>query len=338
MPNLGAAGAPRRLWYATERGARAALDAGLLEDDAEAARRRGGGRAAAGAHARRQRRRDLLPAQPPASAATSSGRWPGATRSSTGSAHGRAGGARSFADAVLTYVRLDGSEVVVEQRFLELDRATLSVDRLAAELARYGRLLSATEAKEGEPLWRSQYPSFPPVVCVLAGAARAALARRRDTASRSSCSDPAFADSPDLSVRLCLAEDLAEHGPFAPIFTDVRDPEKPVDWLARRGRGRADGEREATGRAQTGQLRAKGQARPGASGCSKATAWRCWATLEPESVDAIVTDPPYGIGFQHERWDSAAIREAAARAGTSGSARTRRSRSGVASGQPSAGG
>jgi site-specific DNA-methyltransferase (adenine-specific) len=37
--------------------------------------------------------------------------------------------------------------------------------------------------------------------------------------------------------------------------------------------------------------------------------------LEPESVDAILTDPPYGIGFQYERWDSAAIREAAARAG-----------------------
>jgi DNA modification methylase len=39
------------------------------------------------------------------------------------------------------------------------------------------------------------------------------------------------------------------------------------------------------------------------------------AELEPESVDAIVTDPPYGIGFQHERWDSSAIREAAVRAG-----------------------
>lgn len=37
--------------------------------------------------------------------------------------------------------------------------------------------------------------------------------------------------------------------------------------------------------------------------------------LEPKSVDAIVTDPPYGIGFQHERWDSTAIREAAAKAG-----------------------
>lgn len=38
-------------------------------------------------------------------------------------------------------------------------------------------------------------------------------------------------------------------------------------------------------------------------------------TLDPESVDAIVTDPPYGIGFQHERWDSTAIREVAAQAG-----------------------
>jgi site-specific DNA-methyltransferase (adenine-specific) len=37
--------------------------------------------------------------------------------------------------------------------------------------------------------------------------------------------------------------------------------------------------------------------------------------LEAESVDAILTDPPYGIGFQHERWDSAAIREAVAEEG-----------------------
>jgi DNA modification methylase len=36
---------------------------------------------------------------------------------------------------------------------------------------------------------------------------------------------------------------------------------------------------------------------------------------EAESVDAIVTDPPYGIGFQNERWDSTALREAAAQAG-----------------------
>jgi site-specific DNA-methyltransferase (adenine-specific) len=37
--------------------------------------------------------------------------------------------------------------------------------------------------------------------------------------------------------------------------------------------------------------------------------------LEPESVDAIVTDPPYGVEWQNERWDGPAIREAAVLAG-----------------------
>jgi len=35
--------------------------------------------------------------------------------------------------------------------------------------------------------------------------------------------------------------------------------------------------------------------------------------LEPASVDAIVTDPPYGIGFQNEHWDSKVLQEAASR-------------------------
>jgi site-specific DNA-methyltransferase (adenine-specific) len=39
------------------------------------------------------------------------------------------------------------------------------------------------------------------------------------------------------------------------------------------------------------------------------------AELEDASVDAVVCDPPYGIGFQGERWDGPAIREAAARHG-----------------------
>ncbi|MET0557611.1 MAG: site-specific DNA-methyltransferase [Solirubrobacterales bacterium] len=39
------------------------------------------------------------------------------------------------------------------------------------------------------------------------------------------------------------------------------------------------------------------------------------AELESDSVDAILTDPPYGINFENQRWDSAAIRETAALAG-----------------------
>lgn len=228
----GVAGAPRRLWYATERGAHAALDAGLLEEmprllDAESA---------AG-----PLQRHTLAVNDAAicflRAARERGDEFGPLAWRHEVVHRLGFGRRSrslFADAVLTYVRLTSSEVVVEQRFLELDRATLSVDRLAAELARYGRLLRA-EGKGGEPLWRSQYSYFPPVICVLAGAHRAALRRRRDTAVAILQDDPEFTGSPGLSVRLCLAEDLAERGPFAPIFTDARDPEEPVDWLAREG-------------------------------------------------------------------------------------------------------
>lgn len=39
------------------------------------------------------------------------------------------------------------------------------------------------------------------------------------------------------------------------------------------------------------------------------------AALGAASVDAVVTDPPYGIAFQQERWDGRAISESAAEAG-----------------------
>ena len=57
-----------------------------------------------------------------------------------------------IADAVLTYLRGEGGRIALEQRFIELDRATLSADRLVAELARYAELCRAVD-REGEPIW-----------------------------------------------------------------------------------------------------------------------------------------------------------------------------------------
>jgi Replication-relaxation len=222
-------GAPRRVWYVTRRGAEAAIEAGLLREiprllDAEAA---------------------SGPLQAHTLAVNASGicfmrcarergdecgplAWRHEVPHRLGQSHR---GGTLFADAVLTYVRLTAAEVVVEQRFLELDRATLSVDRLAAELARYGRLFRA-ESREHERLWRARYPAFPPVICILAGSEdQAALRRRRDTTIAILQGDPDFARAPGLSVRLCLAGDLARLGPFAPIFVDARDPDCAVDWL-----------------------------------------------------------------------------------------------------------
>jgi Replication-relaxation len=140
-----------------------------------------------------------------------------------------------IADAVLSYLRVEEDEVVLEQRFLELDRATLSVDRLAAELGRYAVLCAARDP-DGEPLWRSRYPSFPAVVCVLCGASRPALERRRDVVLALLASDPGLARTREPHISICLLDDLREQGPFAPIFRRALRPETPVDWLGRRAR------------------------------------------------------------------------------------------------------
>jgi hypothetical protein len=136
-----------------------------------------------------------------------------------------------FADAVLTYMRPEDDETVLEQCFLELDRATLSVDRLVAELGRYSQLYRATDA-EARPLWRDRYPVFPRVLCVLTGASRETLTTRRTFASMLLREHPAMEQARDeVSIGFCRLEDLQRKGPFAPIFREVRDPKRSVDWL-----------------------------------------------------------------------------------------------------------
>lgn len=145
-----------------------------------------------------------------------------------------------IADAVLTYLRGEGGRIALEQRFLELDRATLSVDRLVAELARYAELYRALAGK-GEPVWAAHYPRFPLVHCVLAGAPRPALERRRRSVIALLRSNPRTARRPEARISICLLEDLKARGPFAPIFAAVRDPEKRVDWLDRAPQGEGEG-------------------------------------------------------------------------------------------------
>ncbi len=135
-----------------------------------------------------------------------------------------------FADAVLTYLREEEGRLALEQRFLELDRATLSVDRLAAELARYAEL-HRLKGGDREPIWKQHYPRFPRVHCVLAGGSRAALERRRASASALLCGNPTFAAARGVRISVCLLEDLQAEGPFAAVFRDVREPDLPVDWL-----------------------------------------------------------------------------------------------------------
>lgn len=135
-----------------------------------------------------------------------------------------------FADAVLTYLLLEEKHITIEQRLVELDRATLSVDRLVSELARYVQLYRAAD-KRGEPLWRSRYAVFPRIICVLAGASRKALVRRREVALVLLSSDPYLSNAPTVEISFCLLDELKGRGPFDPIFRSVGQPERKVDWL-----------------------------------------------------------------------------------------------------------
>jgi hypothetical protein len=134
------------------------------------------------------------------------------------------------ADAVLTYLRSEGPETVVEQRFLELDRATRSAEGLARELALYARLRTA-EGPGGQPSWRARYQAFPSVLCVLAGSRVDLLRRRREAVLAFLASDPAVASSPHPAIRVGLLEDLCREGLFAPVFLEAHEPARPVDWL-----------------------------------------------------------------------------------------------------------
>lgn len=220
----------RRLWHVTERGVRLARAAGALDGEPRLI----GPEGAAGplqAHtlavndaaicfleAARQRGDEFGPLS-----------W----RQEVSHPLSRGRGRRRrklVADAVFTYLRIDGEGVAIEQRFLELDRATLSVDRLASELARYAELHRLGGA-DREPRWRERYPLFPPVHCVLTGAGRAVLERRRATTIALLGTDPRFTRERGVAISICLLEDLKREGPFAPIFRDARDPARPVDWL-----------------------------------------------------------------------------------------------------------
>lgn len=223
---------PRRLWFLTERGADWVVDAGVERRPKVLSPEQAAGPLRAHTlgvnevgisflRAAREREDEFGPLS-----------WRHEVSHPLNRGRGRAH-RKLIADAVFTYARVEDRSIFIEQRFVEVDRATLSVERMVAELARYGQLERARE-KSGEPLWRYSYPIFPPVICALTGASRKSLNRRLDVALGMLADHPALARAYGVRINFCLLDDLADRGPFAPIFYAVGG-NRAVDWL---GEGR----------------------------------------------------------------------------------------------------
>lgn len=147
-------------------------------------------------------------------------------------ARGRGAGELVITDALLSYLQTseDGG-LALHQRFIELDRGTLTAEQLANKIARYRRLrqFKVSPDARAEPAWRSHYRAWPHLLIVLADQPRDRMRQRLTRTLALYGSDPGAGGQVPLSF--VALDDLARRGPFAPVFFSDQQPEQPVDWL-----------------------------------------------------------------------------------------------------------
>jgi hypothetical protein len=150
-------------------------------------------------------------------------------------ARGRRAAELVIADSLLTYLQTsDDGALALHQRFIELDRGTLSTEHLANKITRYARLRHYKPPSSGgenadEPLWRSYYRAWPQLLIVLADQSCQRVRQRMQRALALHVSDPANLGA--IPMFFAALDDLSQRGPFAPIFYSTQQPEQPVDWL-----------------------------------------------------------------------------------------------------------
>ncbi|MFI2292946.1 replication-relaxation family protein [Streptomyces niveus] len=140
-------------------------------------------------------------------------------------------------DALLYY---DSGNAML-RAFVEVDRATMGPERLAAKLTAYARLhryipgptpgrRPHINAHSTQEVWRQRYPLFPRLLFVLDGTGPTGI-NNRISALCALKSNPAVNNLllhvPALAAPLT---DLREQGPTAPIWRPIRDPAQHVGW------------------------------------------------------------------------------------------------------------
>ncbi|MGC2997230.1 replication-relaxation family protein [Streptomyces sp. G35A] len=139
----------------------------------------------------------------------------------------------------------DGDDVrggVMLRAFVEVDRATMGSERLAAKLGSYARLHSyapvpAVRQRQqpfSEPIqegWRQRYPLFPRLLFVLDGTGPAGVETRISALRAATRGHELAAFLREIPVLATPMTDLLQHGPAAPVWRPVQEPDHRVDWM-----------------------------------------------------------------------------------------------------------
>ncbi|MFD3503117.1 replication-relaxation family protein [Streptomyces sp. NPDC058676] len=141
-------------------------------------------------------------------------------------------GEKIIADALMHYTLIGEDQRTKLRAFVEVDRTTMSSERLASKLIEYARLWShqpqpAGRQRSRQPapagaVWQRWYPLFPRVLFVLTGASRYVLGNRVADLQAMVAQHPLVAAlAREVAMGGAVLDDLEEHGPTADVWAPM---------------------------------------------------------------------------------------------------------------------
>ncbi|MFE2603653.1 replication-relaxation family protein [Streptomyces mirabilis] len=146
-------------------------------------------------------------------------------------------GERVVADAVMYYTVAESENRRKLRAFVEVDRTTMSSERLAVKLIEYARLFQYEAQPVGRrrqaaagPAWLRWYPVFPRVLFVLTGASRSRLENRMSDLQAMVAQHPLVAAlAREVRLGAAVLEDIEQHGCAQAVWIPLAGG-KPRPW------------------------------------------------------------------------------------------------------------
>ncbi|MDH6604397.1 DNA-binding transcriptional ArsR family regulator [Streptomyces sp. SAI-208] len=152
-------------------------------------------------------------------------------------AHPIGDGERLVADAVMHYSSVNGEQRRSLRAFVEVDRTTMSSERLAVKLIEYSRCFHYEAQPVGRrkpvatgPAWLRWYPLFPRVLFVLTGASPTRLRNRISDLQAMVAQHPLVAAlAREVPLGAAVLEDIEEKGASESVWVPLAGGE-PRPW------------------------------------------------------------------------------------------------------------